>query len=149
MEKKNRLKILLTQPIHESGTKLLSDNGYEVRTSPDISESTLAAEVRDAVGLLVRMAEVPANVIEAGRALKVIARHGVGYDNIDVAAATRHGIPVCITPRANAVSVAEHTLALMLALAKQIVPYDSAIRNGGWEARNSYSAVDRTGKYWV
>lgn len=146
MEKKTKLKILLTEPIHETGTKLLSDKGYEVRTSPNISEAILATEVKDAVGILVRMAQVPANVIEAGRALKVIARHGVGYDNVDVTAATRRGIPVCITPRANAVSVAEHTLALMLALAKRIVPYDSAIRNKGWGVRNSYSAVDLDGK---
>jgi D-3-phosphoglycerate dehydrogenase len=85
-------------------------------------------------------------VINAGAALKAIARHGVGYDNIDVKAATAKKIPVCITPRANALSVAEHVLALMMALAKQIVPFDAATRKNEWEIRNSYSAFDLDGK---
>jgi D-3-phosphoglycerate dehydrogenase len=146
MESKDKLKILITQPIHESGQKLLIMKGYDVLVASDITESTLAWEVRDVSGLLVRTANIPASVIEAGRALRVIARHGVGYDNIDVAAATRRKIPVCITPRANAVSVAEHVLALMLALTKKIVPYDRATRKNNWEIRNSFSAADLDGK---
>lgn len=142
MESKNKLKILITQPIHQSGEKLLIDKGYDVRVASDITESTLAQEIWDVSGLLVRTAEIPASVIEAGRALRVIARHGVGYDNIDVAAATRRKIPVCITTGANAVSVAEHVLALMLALTKKIVPYDRATRKNNWDIRNNFSAVD-------
>lgn len=142
MESTDRLKILITQPVHESGEKLLIKKGYDVRVASDITEATLAREVRDVSGLLVRTAEIPASVIEAGRALRVIARHGVGYDNVDVSAATRRKIPVCITPRANAVSVAEHVLALMLSLTKKIVPYDQATRKNNWEIRNGYSAVD-------
>lgn len=142
MESKNKLKILITQPIHQSGEKLLIDKGYDVRVASDITESTLAQEIRDVSGLLVRTAEIPASVIEAGRGLRVIARHGVGYDNIDVAAATRRKIPVCITTGANAVSVAEHVLALMLALTKKIVPYDRATRKNNWDIRNNFSAVD-------
>jgi D-3-phosphoglycerate dehydrogenase / 2-oxoglutarate reductase len=146
MESKNKLKILITQPIHQSGEKLLIDKGYDVRVASDITESTLAQEIWDVSGLLVRTAEIPASVIEAGRALRVIARHGVGYDNIDVAAATRRKIPVCITTGANAVSVAEHVLALMLALTKKIVPYDRATRKNNWDIRNNFSAVDLEGK---
>lgn len=146
MKEKGWLKILITEPMHETGLKLLTEKGYEVRIAPNASEATLAREVKDASGLLVRTASVPAGVIMAGRMLKVIARHGVGYDNIDIAAATSRGIPVCITHRANAESVAEHTFALMLALAKRIVPYDCATRNEGWEIRNTYSAVDLNGK---
>lgn len=146
MESTEKLKILITQPIHESGENLLIKKGYDVRVASDITESTLAREVRDVSGLLVRTAEIPASVIEAGRALRVIARHGVGYDNVDVAAATRRKIPVCITPRANAVSVAEHVLALMMALTKKIVPYDRATRTNNWEIRNNYSAMDLDGK---
>jgi len=146
MESKNKLKILITQPIHESGQKLLIMKGYDVLVASDITESTLAREVRDVSGLLVRTAKIPASVIEAGRVLRVIARHGVGYDNIDVAAATHRKIPVCITPRANAVSVAEHVFALMLALTKKIVPYDRATRKNNWDIRNNFSAVDLDGK---
>jgi D-3-phosphoglycerate dehydrogenase len=139
-------KILMSQPIHQQGMSFITSRGYEGRVAPDTSEATLIQEVQDAAGFLVRTAEIPASVIQAGRSLRVIARHGVGYDNIDVAAATRRKIPVCITPRANALSVAEHVLALMLALAKRLVEYDGATRQKEWEVRNSYGAVDLDGK---
>lgn len=139
-------RVLVSQPIHEAGIRLLTEKGYEARVSPDTSEATYVKEIQDCSGLLVRTAEIPASVIEAGKSLKVIARHGVGYDNINVAAATRRKIPVCITPRANALSVAEHVLTLMLALAKRIVPYDAATRKNDWEVRNSYGAIDLNGR---
>lgn len=138
--------ILMSQPIHEEGMKFITSRGYEAWVAPDFSEATLIREIQDAEGFLVRTAEIPASVIHAGKALKVIARHGVGYDNIDVKAATARRIPVCITPRANALSVAEHVLALMLALAKQIIPFDAATRKNEWEIRNSCAAVDLEGK---
>ncbi len=139
-------KILMSQPIHEAGIKLITDQGYVPRVAPDFTEATLIKEVQDAGGFLVRTAEIPASVINAGKVLKVIARHGVGYDNIDVKAATARKIPVCITPRANALSVAEHVIALMLALAKRMLPFDAATRKNEWDVRNSYSAFDLDGK---
>jgi D-3-phosphoglycerate dehydrogenase / 2-oxoglutarate reductase len=139
-------KILMSQPIHEAGIKLITDQGYVARVAQDFTEGTLIKEVQDADGFLVRTAEIPASVINAGKVLKVIARHGVGYDNIDVKAATARKIPVCITPRANALSVAEHVIALMLALAKRVLPFDAATRKNEWEIRNSYSAFDLDGK---
>jgi D-3-phosphoglycerate dehydrogenase / 2-oxoglutarate reductase len=141
-----KAKILMSQPIHEEGMKYITSRGYEARVAPDFKEATLIKEVADAAGFLVRTAEIPASVINAGTVLKVIARHGVGYDSIDVRAATARKIPVCITPRANALSVAEHVLALMLALAKRIIPFDAATRKNEWEIRNSYSAFDLDGK---
>jgi D-3-phosphoglycerate dehydrogenase len=141
-----KAKILMSQPIHEEGMKYITSRGYEARVAPDFTEATLIKEVADAAGFLVRTAEIPASVINAGKVLKVIARHGVGYDSIDVKAATARKIPVCITPRANALSVAEHVLALMLALAKRIIPFDAATRKNEWEIRNSYSAFDLDGK---
>jgi D-3-phosphoglycerate dehydrogenase len=141
-----KAKILMSQPIHEKGMQLITSQGYEARVAPDFTEATLIKEVRDAAGFLVRTAPIPAAVINAGTVLKAIGRHGVGYDNIDVKAATARKIPVCITPRANALSVAEHVLALMLALAKQMLPFDIATRKNEWEIRNSYSAFDLDGK---
>ncbi len=141
-----KAKILIPQPIHEEGMKHITSRGYEARVAPDFSEATLIREVQDAAGLLVRTAEIPGSVINAGKVLKAIGRHGVGYDNIDVKAATARKIPVCITPRANALSVAEHVLALMLALAKRIIPFDAATRKNEWEIRNSPGAVDLDGK---
>lgn len=138
--------VLVSQPIHPAGMRVFADHGVQARVASDISEATLRREVPDVEGILVRTAELPASVIEAGARLKVIARHGVGYDNIDLAAATRKGVVVAITPRANALSVAEHVLALMFALAKRIVEYDPATRANRWEVRNSYAAVDLAGK---
>jgi len=140
------MNILITEPIHESGIRLLMERGYDVWIASDATPETLSREIGDASGLLVRLAAIPASVIEAGKSLKVIARHGVGYEQIDVAAASRKRIPVCIALNANARSVAEHVLALMLALAKQIVPYDQATRRSGWGIRYSYGASDLEGK---
>jgi D-3-phosphoglycerate dehydrogenase len=141
-----KAKILIPQPIRQEGMQFIADHGYEGRVPPDFSETTLLKEVEDAAGILVRTADLPGSVINAGKALKVIARHGVGYDNIDVKAATARKIPVCITPRANALSVAEHVLALMLALAKRIIPLDAATRRNEWELRNANPGVDLEGK---
>lgn len=137
--------VLVTQPIHEAGLALLRE-GAEVVVAPDPSVATLARLVQDAAGLLARTAPVPASVIDAAPGLRVIARHGVGVDNIDVAAATRRRIPVAYTPDANRVSVAEHVLAVMAALAKRLVEYDAATRRGAWGVRDSYGAVDLSGK---
>jgi len=141
-----KAKILISQPIHEAGIRYITERGYEARVAPAFDEATLIKEVADAAGFLVRTAQISAPVINAGKVLKVIARHGVGYDSIDVKAATARKIPVCITPRANALSVAEHVLALMLGLAKRIIPFDAATRKNEWEIRNSYSAFDLDGK---
>ena len=85
-------------------------------------------------------------IIEAADALKVIGRHGVGVDTIDVKAATEKGIVVTNTPEANATSVAEHTLTVIGALAKQLTLYNREMRKGRWEIRNTYKAVDLDGK---
>jgi D-3-phosphoglycerate dehydrogenase len=85
-------------------------------------------------------------VVEAGSLLRIISCHVVGVDKIDVAAASRRGIPVATTPYANTVSVAEHTLSLMLALAKRIIEYDAATRAGRFAIRNTYQAVELSGK---
>ncbi len=141
----SRPRILVVQPIHEAGMALLAERCDTV-VAPDASVATLTALAREADGLLARTAPIPAAVIEAAPRLRVIARHGVGVDNIDVAAATRRRIPVAYTPDANRVSVAEHVLALLLALAKRLPEYDAATRRGHWEARNSYGAMDLAGK---
>lgn len=140
-----KLTVLISQPIHDAGVRILAEK-FEVWISPDASPPTLAREIGDCSGLLVRTAPIPASVIEAAPGLKIIARHGVGYENIDMAAATRRRIPVAITADANALSVAEHVLVLMGALAKRLLEYDGATRKGDWEIRNSYRAIDLNGK---
>ncbi len=138
-------KILITQPIHERGVQVFDDR-FEVRVASDPSVATVMKEIKGVAGVVVRTAPFPREIIEAADALKVIGRHGVGVDNIDVRAATEKRIMVVNTPNANATSVAEHTLTAIGALAKRAVVYDRATREGRWEIRNSYKAVDLDGK---
>lgn len=138
-------KILIVQPIHERGVRVF-DERFDVRVASDPSVETVVKEIRGVAGVVVRTAPFPREIIEAADALKVIGRHGVGVDNIDVKAATEKGIAVVYTPNANATSVAEHTITAIGALAKRAVSYDRATREGRWEIRNSYKAVDLDGK---
>jgi D-3-phosphoglycerate dehydrogenase len=138
-------KVLIVQPIHESGLKVFDDR-FEVRVAPDPSVETVKREIKGVEGVIVRTAPFTREIIAAADSLKVIARHGVGVDNIDLRAATERGILVLNTPDANAVSVAEHTLTAIGALAKRVLPMDRATRQGDWEARNEYKAVDLDGK---
>ena len=138
-------KILIVQPIHERGVRVF-DERFDVRVASDPSVATVLKEIRGVAGVVVRTAPFPGEIIEAADALKVIGRHGVGVDNIDVKAATEKGIVVVYTPNANATSVAEHTITAIGALAKRAASYDRATREGRWEIRNSYKAVDLDGK---
>ena len=138
-------KILIVQPIHERGVQVFDDR-FEVRTATDPSVATVIREIAGVEGVIVRTAPFPREIMEAAKELKVIGRHGVGVDNIDVKAATEKGIVVVNTPNANATSVAEHTVTAIGALAKRVAPYDRATREGRWEIRNSYKAVDLDGK---
>lgn len=138
-------KVLIVQPIHESGLKVFDDR-FEVRVAPDPSVETVKREIKGVEGVIVRTAPFTREIIAAADSLKVIARHGVGVDNIDLRAATERGILVLNTPDANAVSVAEHTLTAIGALAKRVLLMDRATRRGDWEARNEYKAVDLDGK---
>ena len=138
-------KILIVQPIHERGVQVFDDR-FDVRVASDPSVATVMKEIKGVAGVIVRTAPFPREIIEAADALRVIGRHGVGVDNIDVQAATEKGIVVVNTPNANATSVAEHTVTVIGALAKCAVVYDRATREGRWEIRNSYKAVDLDGK---
>jgi D-3-phosphoglycerate dehydrogenase / 2-oxoglutarate reductase len=138
-------KILIVQPIHERGVQVFDDR-FEVRVASDPSVATVIKEIKGVEGVVVRTAPFPKEIIAVADALKVIGRHGVGVDNIDVKAATDKGIVVVNTPNANATSVAEHTLTAIGALAKQMTVYNREMRKGQWEIRNTYRAVDLDGK---
>jgi D-3-phosphoglycerate dehydrogenase len=138
-------KVLIVQPIHERGMQVFDDR-FDVRVASDSSVATVIKEIKGVEGVVVRMAPFTREIIEAAVAHKVIGRHGVGVDTIDIQAATEKGIVVVNTPNANATSVAEHTLTAIGALAKRVVVYDHAIREGRWELRNSYGAIDLDGK---
>ena len=126
------MKVLVADAIAEEGiARLRQCATVEVKTR--LSPAELCEEVRHYDALVVRsQTRITADVIEQGRNLKVIGRAGVGVDNIDVEAATRCGIVVVNAPAGNTVSAAEHTMALMLALARNLPEADAEVRKGAW-----------------
>ena len=134
-------KVLITQPIHEDGIKLL-EKEVNVIMASGFDEKTLIREVVDCEGILVRTAIISGKVIENALNLRVIGRHGVGVDNIDLEMATRKGIAVVNAPESNIDSVAEHVLGMMLALAKNFVKMDRETRLGGYELRDKIIGVE-------
>ncbi len=139
--------ILLTGRIHPAGMAMLESRPDVTLESIDNpTEADFAARLPRADALIVRTAVVPPAALEGASRLKVISRHGVGYDNIPIGALTAKGIPLTVVGNVNAVTVAEHTLFLILALAKQCIPYDRAVREGNWIIRDSFAATDLAGK---
>jgi len=137
------VKIVVADKISERGFALLREPGWEVR-SP--APGSLAAELADAEGLIVRSAtRVTDQLLQQASHLCVIGRAGVGVDNIDLDAATRRGILVMNTPGGNAISVAEHTLALLLALARSVPQLNAAIHAGRWE-KGGTAGIELRGK---
>ncbi len=138
-------RILVADPLAEGGLKRLRRAG-EVELATGLSEAELAARVPGFDALVVRSeTKVTARVMEAGDRLKVVGRAGVGVDNIDVEAATRRGILVVNAPRGNVIAAAEHTLALLLAVARWIPQADASVRRGEWE-RSRFVGVELRGK---
>lgn len=129
------MKILVADPIAEEGLEILR-NYAQVDIKLKLKPEELKAIIGNYDALIVRSeTQVPAEIIEAGRGLKVIGRAGAGVDNIDVAAATKKGIVVVNAPTANTVSAAEHTIALMLALSRNIPKANSQLKSGRWQKR--------------
>lgn len=135
-------KVLIWQDITDPGKRFLRERGYTLVMDGD----DMVSAARDCDAILARTAKYPRTLIEQCPKLKVIARHGVGYDNIDVAACTERGITVCIAATANALSVAEHTMAMMLECAKGLQRIQEAFSKGDWEVRNQNRAFELNGK---
>jgi len=137
------MKIIVADKISERGIALLREGGWQVVTP---AAAALPAELGDADALVVRSAtKVTAALLEKAPKLRVIGRAGVGVDNVDVEAATRRGVLVMNTPGGNAVSVAEHTLALMLGLARAVPQANASIQAGRWE-KSAFSGTELRGK---
>jgi D-3-phosphoglycerate dehydrogenase len=132
--------------MHEAGTNLLEQHG-EVVVASALDEATLLSVVKDVDAIVIRAnGKVTRAVMEAAPRLKVIGRHGVGLETIDIAAATERGIRVVYTPEANSESVAEHCVALALILSKRIMESDQALRAGQWNVRYEYIGRELFGK---
>jgi D-3-phosphoglycerate dehydrogenase len=139
-------KVLIPQDITPPGKNYLEEHGCAIKVLQDSSVESICREVSDADAILMRTAPCPAAVFEAGQKLKVVARHGAGFDNIDLDAANAHHVQVCNTPTANSNSVAEHTMSLLLACAKNLLIQDKACRKGDFESRNRTLSVEVEGK---
>ncbi len=142
-----KFKILICDGLDAEGVSILKNTpGFDVDARKSISREDLLKEIVDCDAVIVRSAsKIDAEVIDAGKKLKVIARAGVGIDNVDTAAATRRGIIAMNTPEGNTTSAAEHTLALMLALLRKIPQADAWIRQGGWD-RSKFTGREACGK---
>src|SRR5258708_37631922 len=130
------MKILIADSVDESVVGILkADPAWTVVNLPK-TKGRVEDEIRDADALLVRSAtKVTAELLEKAKSLRVIGRAGVGVDNVVLDAATRRGVLVLNTPGGNAISVAEHTLALMLSMARSIPAASASVREGRWEKK--------------
>lgn len=141
------MKVLVTDKINEIAKKiLLKGKGIEADMLATMPEGELCKVIADYDALMIRSeTKVTSKVIEAGKNLKIIGRAGVGVDNIDVEAATRHGIIVVNSPDGNTNAAAEHTIALMLSMARNIPEAAQSAKMGLWE-RSKFTGTEVFGK---
>jgi D-3-phosphoglycerate dehydrogenase len=133
--------VIVAGRIHARGLEVLAARSdVTCEFMEDRDDARLAARLPEADGLLLRTGEVPAAAIQPSSRLRVISRHGVGVDNLPMDCLSAQGVPVAVVGDVNAVSVAEHSFYLMLALAKQGLAFHQAVRHGDWELRNDFGA---------
>ena len=131
-------KLLIVQPIHKDGIELLKNNSnFEYEILEDANLENLKTKILDCDGLTLRTAKLPSEIINIGKKLKIISRHGVGYDNIDLESCKNNNITIAITATANAVAVAEHVFFMMLSLCKRKNLFDETVRAGKFKDKNS------------
>ncbi|HXG40387.1 MAG TPA: phosphoglycerate dehydrogenase [Candidatus Limnocylindrales bacterium] len=139
------MRILVAEPLAEAGLELLRAH-HDVDVRVGLPRDELCAIIGEYDALIVRsQVEVDAELIDAARRLVVIGRAGVGVDNVDLDAATRAGITVVNAPTGNTIAAAEHTIALLLAVARRIPAADASVRRGEW-ARSAFTGVELRGK---
>lgn len=139
------MKFVMTQVVCQEGLDLLKGIAdIYVADNPD--PNNYLDQMWDADALIVRIAKCDGHAIENSPNLKVIGRTGIGYDSVDVAKATERGIPVVVTPGANSRSVAEHSVALIFALSKNLVEGNNEMRADNWKIRDAHKAFELENK---
>lgn len=139
--------VLVAGKIHDAGIDVLRrapDFSFEV--VDEVSVESYRPFIDKADALLIRTQPLTKTEINLAKKLKIVSRHGVGFDSVDLESLNQRNIPLTIVGNVNALSVAEHTLSLMLSLVKNICSYDREVRLGNWECRNSFSAQEVAGK---
>ena len=131
-------KIAVIEQIHKDGLELLEKNSkYEYELITDVSEENLIKELPKFDGCTLRVSKLSENILKHCPNLKVISRHGVGYDNVDLSFIKKKNISLLITATANAVAVAEHVIYMMLSISKSINQYDNEVRLGNFKKNAS------------
>jgi len=139
-------RVLVTEALAEGGLQRLRDAGHDVDIRLDLTPDTLLDAVAGAHALIIRSAtKVTKAVLDAGRDLVVVGRAGIGLDNVDTAAATDRGVMVVNAPQSNTLSAAEHTMALLLAQARNVPQAHAALKAGRWE-RSKWNGVELADK---
>src|SRR6056297_933442 len=142
----SRMKVLVTDPIADAGIQRLRAAGHDVETAYDIEGEALLDAVKDANGLIVRSGtEVTDEVFDAADDLVIVGRAGIGVDNIDIDAATEHGVIVANAPQGNVRAAAEHTVAMAFATARSIPQAHERLTNGEW-AKGEFLGTELNGK---
>ena len=130
-------KILIIQKVHEKGMELINNHpNFDVEVTDDTSVENLKSKIKDCDGASIRIAKLSGEVINEAKNLKIISRHGVGYDNIDLKTAKERDIKIAITANANAVTVAEHVMFVLLNIAKRRELYHTTVKEGNFKDRN-------------
>ena len=142
----NKKKILIIESIHKSGIDLLeNDSNFDFEIIDDLSKENLKNKIKDCDGVSLRTAKLNDEIISAGKKLKIISRHGVGYDNIDLNSAKTNNITIAITAKANAIAVSEHVMFMLLNIAKRKSMYDESVKSGNFINRNK---LPKTMEIW-
>jgi D-3-phosphoglycerate dehydrogenase len=140
------VRILVLEGITDRGLEVLKAEGWEVEVKKAMPPAELAGIIAPYQALMIRSgSQITAEVLDAAKSLRIIGRPGVGVDNVDLAAATRRGVVVMNSPLGNLVSTAELSLALLLALARNIPQADASMKAGKWD-RKSFAGVELSGK---
>ena len=139
--------VVVAGPLHPSGRALLdAAKGVSVTYIAKTSEPSLAAEVSNADAVLLRTQPMTAQTIARGEKLKIVSRHGVGFDAVDVDALSARGIPLVVCGDVNSTTVAEHTAMMILSVCKRSLRANACIRSGHWEWRNQLESRDVHGQ---
>src|SRR5437667_8427102 len=139
-------RILVSDDVSDSGLQPLRDAGFNLEKKTGLTVAALREALAGSEGLVVRSeTKVTAEVMDAARKLRVIGRAGVGVDNIDVAAATSRGIVVMNAPDGNTITTAEHTIALLIALARNVPQANISVKSAKWE-RKRFVGAELQGK---
>ena len=135
-------RVLLPEDVADVGKTYLTDHGYEVVMGTGTTIDVIKREVAPCRAVLAKSAHLPAEVLEVASELRVVARHGVGYDSVDVERAAELGIWVTNTPQALSATVAEHAIGLLITVARHYIAADRLTREGRFAERAPLKGID-------